>query len=129
MGKINILSAELSNKIAAGEVVEWPSSVVNELVENSIDAGSKNIKIIIQEFGIKQLSMIDKGSGISNDDLEKKTFKACFILTSMMIMSLFISKKDITSFLLLLITAQSYIYNFIFQTKETTFYYYMLTFS
>jgi len=46
-----------------------------------------------------------------------------------MIMSLFISKKDITSFLLLLITAQSYIYNFIFQTKETTFYYYMLTFS
>lgn len=71
MGKINILSAELSNKIAAGEVVERPSSVVKELVENSIDAGSTNIKIIIQEFGIKQIRIIDNGSGISNDDLER----------------------------------------------------------
>lgn len=71
MGKINILSAELSNKIAAGEVVERPSSVVKELVENSIDAGSTNIKIIIQEFGIKQIRIIDNGSGILNDDLEK----------------------------------------------------------
>ena len=71
MGKINILSAELSNKIAAGEVVERPSSVVKELVENSIDAGSTNIKVIIQEFGIKQIRIIDNGSGISNDDLER----------------------------------------------------------
>ena len=71
MGKINILSAELSNKIAAGEVVERPSSVVKELVENSIDAGSTNIKVIIKEFGIEQIRIIDNGSGISNDDLAR----------------------------------------------------------
>ena len=71
MGKINILSAELSNKIAAGEVVERPSSVVKELVENSIDAGSTNVKIIIKEFGIQQIRIIDNGSGISNDDLAR----------------------------------------------------------
>ena len=71
MGKINILSAELSNKIAAGEVVERPSSVVKELVENSIDAGSTNIKILIKEFGIQQIRIIDNGSGISNDDLAR----------------------------------------------------------
>ena len=71
MGKINILSAELSNKIAAGEVVERPASVVKELVENSLDAGSTNIKIIIKEFGIEQIRIIDNGSGISNDDLER----------------------------------------------------------
>ena len=71
MGKINILSAELSNKIAAGEVVERPSSVVKELIENSIDAGSTNIKIIIKEFGIQQIRIIDNGSGITNDDLAR----------------------------------------------------------
>ena len=71
MAKINILSAELSNKIAAGEVVERPSSVVKELVENSIDAGSTNIKVIIKEFGIQQIRIIDNGSGISNDDLAR----------------------------------------------------------
>ena len=71
MGKINILSAELSNKIAAGEVVERPASVVKELVENSLDAGSTNIKIIIKEFGIEQIRIIDNGSGILNDDLER----------------------------------------------------------
>ena len=71
MGKINILSAELSNKIAAGEVVERPSSVVKELVENSIDAGSTSIKVVIKEFGIQQIRIIDNGSGISNDDLAR----------------------------------------------------------
>lgn len=71
MGKINILSATLSNKIAAGEVVERPASVVKELLENSIDAGSTNIKIIIKEFGIEQIRIVDNGSGIANDDIQK----------------------------------------------------------
>ncbi|MBU0278302.1 MULTISPECIES: DNA mismatch repair endonuclease MutL [unclassified Gemella] len=71
MSKINILSAELSNKISAGEVVERPASVVKELLENSIDAGSTNIKIIIKEFGIEEIRIIDNGSGISNNDMEK----------------------------------------------------------
>lgn len=71
MGKINILSNTLANKIAAGEVVERPASVVKELLENSIDANSTNIKIIISEFGIKEIRIIDNGSGIANDDIEK----------------------------------------------------------
>lgn len=70
MGKINILSNTLANKIAAGEVVERPASVVKELLENSIDAGSTNIKIVIKEFGIQEIRIIDNGSGIANDDIE-----------------------------------------------------------
>ncbi|MDO4813971.1 MAG: DNA mismatch repair endonuclease MutL [Gemella sp.] len=71
MGIINILSTTLADKIAAGEVVERPASVVKELLENSLDAGSDNIKIIIKEFGIEEIRIIDNGSGISNDDIEK----------------------------------------------------------
>lgn len=70
MKKIKILSESLANKIAAGEVVERPSSVVKELLENSIDAESTNIKIIIEEFGIKEIRIIDNGKGISNEDIE-----------------------------------------------------------
>ncbi|NNU76271.1 DNA mismatch repair endonuclease MutL [Clostridium estertheticum] len=69
--RINILEVETSNKIAAGEVVERPSSVVKELVENSIDAGAKNITIEILEGGQKNIKVIDDGSGIHVDDIEK----------------------------------------------------------
>lgn len=71
MGRINILDEHTSNQIAAGEVVERPSSVVKELIENSIDAFSKNITIEIEEGGINSIKIIDDGDGISNDDMKK----------------------------------------------------------
>ena len=71
MSKINILSKEIYNKIAAGEVVDKPASVVKELVENSIDAGATNISIDILEGGIKQIKVSDNGSGIDFDDFDK----------------------------------------------------------
>ncbi|MBU3182284.1 DNA mismatch repair endonuclease MutL [Clostridium psychrophilum] len=69
--RINVLEVETSNKIAAGEVVERPSSVVKELVENSIDAGAKNIIIEISDGGQTNIKVIDDGCGIHIDDIEK----------------------------------------------------------
>ncbi len=74
MSRINILDSSTSNKIAAGEVVERPSSVVKELVENSIDAEAKDIIIEIGEGGEKFINIIDDGSGIHPDDIEKAFF-------------------------------------------------------
>ncbi len=68
MGKINVMSENLANKIAAGEVVERISNVVKELVENSIDAGSKNIKVELILSGTKSIKVIDDGCGMSKDD-------------------------------------------------------------
>lgn len=69
MGKIIQLDDALSNKIAAGEVVERPASVVKELMENSIDAGSTIIEIEAEEAGLAKIRIIDNGDGIEEDDV------------------------------------------------------------
>ena len=71
MAKINILDKSIFNRIAAGEVVEKPASVVKELVENSIDAGATKINIEIIEGGIKQIAVSDNGCGIEPEDMVK----------------------------------------------------------
>ena len=66
---IQVLNDSLINQIAAGEVVERPASIVKELVENSIDAKSNEVKILIEEGGLKKIVIIDNGSGITKEDL------------------------------------------------------------
>ncbi|BDG35226.1 DNA mismatch repair endonuclease MutL [Saccharococcus caldoxylosilyticus] len=68
MGKIRKLDDQLSNKIAAGEVVERPASVVKELVENAIDANSTAIEIELEEAGVAKIRVIDNGDGMEEDD-------------------------------------------------------------
>lgn len=69
MAKINILPSKVYNRIAAGEVVERPCSVVKELIENSIDAGATEIEIYIEKGGKQLVRVIDNGCGIERDDL------------------------------------------------------------
>ncbi len=71
MGKINVLDKHIAELIAAGEVVERPSSVIKELVENSIDAGATNITIEIKHGGITYMRLTDNGCGIETDDVKK----------------------------------------------------------
>ena len=74
MGKIEILSEELCSRIAAGEVIERPFSVVKELVENSIDAGAKEIDISIKRGGKDSIQVSDNGCGIAEDDMRAAFF-------------------------------------------------------
>ncbi|MEG0366797.1 MAG: DNA mismatch repair endonuclease MutL [Coprobacillus sp.] len=73
MAKIRQLDDVLSNKIAAGEVVERPASVVKELVENSIDATSSRIEVFIEDGGLQKIKVVDNGEGMSLEDA-----KLCF---------------------------------------------------
>jgi DNA mismatch repair protein MutL len=68
MKKIKIMSENLANKIAAGEVVEKCVSVIKELVENSIDAGSKQIKVELIECGLREMKVTDDGTGMTSED-------------------------------------------------------------
>ena len=73
MAKIRQLDDVLSNKIAAGEVVERPSSVVKELVENSVDAGATRIEVFIEDGGLQKIKVVDNGEGMAKEDA-----KLCF---------------------------------------------------
>lgn len=75
MSKIKVMDELLSNKIAAGEVVERCSSVVKELVENSIDAGSDEIRIELKEAGTKEIKVTDNGCGMDREDARLAFFR------------------------------------------------------
>ncbi|MBO1911354.1 ATP-binding protein, partial [Microvirga sp. 3-52] len=68
MNIIKVMDDTLSNKIAAGEVVERPASIVKELVENSIDAESTVIEIALEEAGLTKIRVTDNGKGMSKQD-------------------------------------------------------------
>ncbi len=71
MSKINVLEPNVFNMISAGEVVERPSSVVKELVENSIDAGATDISVYVEDGGIRKIQVSDNGIGIEKEDMRK----------------------------------------------------------
>ena len=68
MSRIKVMSRELASRIAAGEVVERPGSVVKELVENSIDAGATKISVTVEKAGSRLISVIDNGCGMDEED-------------------------------------------------------------
>ena len=75
MSKINLLPEDLINKIAAGEVIERPASVVKELIENSLDAGASRVEIEIKDYGKELIKISDNGSGMDQEDAKKSVLR------------------------------------------------------
>src|SRR3989338_3768753 len=75
MSKINLLSEDLINKIAAGEVIERPASVVKEFIENSLDAGATRINIDIEDSGKRLIRVSDNGEGMDQEDAERSILR------------------------------------------------------
>ena len=74
MSRIKLLPKAVANQIAAGEVIQRPASIVKELIENSIDANAKNIKLIVKDAGKESITVIDDGVGMDKEDIKK-----CFL--------------------------------------------------
>src|SRR5690554_7295679 len=75
MGIIHVLDEHIANQIAAGEVVERPSSVVKELVENAVDAKSTRIVVVVEEAGLQLIRVTDNGAGMDEEDCRLAFFR------------------------------------------------------
>ena len=82
MPQINVLSKEISELIAAGEVIERPSSVIKELVENSIDSGARHITVEVKNGGTMYMRVTDDGCGMAFDDVPKAFLQKRTTLTT-----------------------------------------------
>jgi DNA mismatch repair protein MutL len=72
---IELLPQNVVEKIAAGEVIERPASVLKEIVENSIDAGATSIEVVVEDSGFALVQVTDNGSGMSRENLERSALR------------------------------------------------------